>query len=292
MDGQQDGASVEDQDSGNGGAGGEDERASAFPAGIEAAWGLRSRPHKGPKRGLSLAAIVAAAVAVADAEGIDAVSMSRVAKELGASTMALYRYVTTKDELVTLMVDHALGPPTALPEGIGWRDGLRLWAARTRSAMVAHTWAVPLVAASGPPITPNQLAWLDQALAVLRGTGLSESEKVATALLVSEHVRSEASVMLIMASQTVQDRQWSAYTPFLLRVTEDGRLPALRAAAQAGVFADIDPATAEEDPHDDFGFGLERVLDGIETYMARSVASGRAEESGGSAGAGGERPSG
>src|SRR5215469_11704523 len=81
-----------------------------LPAGLEAAWGLRGRPHKGPRPGLSLERIVAAAVRVADAEGLAAVSMSRVAAELGAAPMSLYRYVAAKGELLTLMVDAAYGP--------------------------------------------------------------------------------------------------------------------------------------------------------------------------------------
>ena len=64
-----------------------------LPASIEAAWGLRERPHRGPKPGLSLARIVEAGVQVAEAEGLAAVSMSRVAAELGAAPMSLYRYV-------------------------------------------------------------------------------------------------------------------------------------------------------------------------------------------------------
>ena len=75
-------------------------RQPALPASIAAAWGLRERPARGPKPGLSLERIVAAAVAVARAEGVEAVSMSRVARELGSSPMSLYRYVGAKDELV------------------------------------------------------------------------------------------------------------------------------------------------------------------------------------------------
>lgn len=77
----------------------------SLPAYLAGAWGIRERPVKGPKRGLSLGRIVDTAVSVADAEGLSAVSMSRVASELGASTMSLYRYVSSKDGLLLLMVD-------------------------------------------------------------------------------------------------------------------------------------------------------------------------------------------
>src|SRR5262250_3052406 len=89
--------------------------AGSIPGSVAAAWGVRERPHRGPRPGLSLGRIVDAAVRVADAEGLDAVSMSRVAAELGTAPMSLYRYVTAKDELLALMVDAAYGPPPAQP---------------------------------------------------------------------------------------------------------------------------------------------------------------------------------
>src|SRR5712671_3424045 len=80
-----------------------------LPASIEAAWGRRERPHRGPKPGLSLSRIVGAGVRIAEADGLAAVSMSRVAAEVGAAPMSLYRHVASKDELVTLMVDAVYG---------------------------------------------------------------------------------------------------------------------------------------------------------------------------------------
>lgn len=238
---------------------------SPFPPSLEAAWGLQSRPRKGPKRGLSLDSVVAAAVAVADTEGIDAVSMSRVAQELGASTMALYRYVATKNELLTLMVDAAIGPPPPPPEGVGWRAGLSHWAHAVRAAILARPWTLRLVATNVPPATPNQLAWLDQALWTLDGTGLSYPAKLATALLISGHVRADTAVVVEMMADPDGQRRWAEYAPFLLRVTGDGRLPTLRAAAEAGTFSDVDPDTGE--PFDTFVYGLERALDGIEAHI-------------------------
>src|ERR1700728_977916 len=99
------------------------------PASLAAVWGLRERPGKGPKPGLSLEKIVAAAVHVGATDGLAAVSMGRVAAELGAGTMALYRYVGSKSELLNLMVDAAFGPPPPLPESaVGWRAALSHWA--------------------------------------------------------------------------------------------------------------------------------------------------------------------
>ena len=87
--------------------------AGSIPGSVAAAWGVRERPHKGPRPTLSLGGIVDAAVRVADTEGLDAVSMGRVAAELGTAPMSLYRHVSAKEELRTLMVDAAWGPAPA-----------------------------------------------------------------------------------------------------------------------------------------------------------------------------------
>jgi AcrR family transcriptional regulator len=240
----------------------------AFPASIEAAWGLGDRPRKGPKRGLTLERIVSAAVEVADEDGLDAVSMSRVGDRLGSSTMALYRYVATKDELLTLMLDAAVGPPPPLPEGLGRRRGLESWATSMRAAILAHPWTVHLLTPKGPPATPNQLAWLDQFLLILQDTGLPARAKLATQLLISGHVWSHVSITAAITLDTEPEglRRWSGYEPFLRRVTGAGRLPGLRAALDEGAFG-ADPGA----PDDHFVFGLERALDGVEAHI-RSLA--------------------
>src|SRR5689334_7765306 len=155
-----------------------DEDGTGLPASIEQAWGVRQRPTKGPKRGLSLERIVDAAVKIAGSDGLAAVSMSRVAADLGASTMSLYRYVAAKDELLALMLDAATGAPPDVPvPGEDWRAGLARWAWAERAALHRHPWAVR-VPLTGPPATPNQIAWLERGLRCLRDTGLAEGEKL------------------------------------------------------------------------------------------------------------------
>src|SRR5918997_4285770 len=111
----------------------DDEQPTGLPASIEAAWGVRTRPNKGPRPALSLERIVAAAVKVAAADGLQAVSMSRVAAELGVSTMSLYRYVAAKDELLALMADLPFeAPPARRGPEESWRDGLSRWASTER----------------------------------------------------------------------------------------------------------------------------------------------------------------
>src|SRR4051794_28977926 len=125
--------------------------------GIAAAWGVKTPATKGPKPGLGLDRTVAAGVRVADGDGLDAVSMTRVAKELGASAMSLSRYVDSKDELLALMIDAALGAVPPLPAEGDWRARLERWAWATVRGMRAHPWATPAPIARPPP-APHSVA--------------------------------------------------------------------------------------------------------------------------------------
>jgi AcrR family transcriptional regulator len=249
----------------------EDDGGTGLPASIEAAWGLRERPNKGPKRGLSLDRIVEAAVKIAASEGLAAVSMSRVASDLGAAPMSLYRYVAAKDELLTLMVDAALGPPpaAAAPDE-GWRAGLSRWAWTIRAAYLRHPWVVR-IPISGPPTTPNGVAWMEDALGSLRDTGLTETEKMSVLLLLSGFVRNEVTlatdISAFLASGASPQQAMSAYGQLLRKLAEPDRFPALHAVLAAGVLDQADPPEAE------FAFGLDRILDGIEALVrARATA--------------------
>jgi AcrR family transcriptional regulator len=243
-----------------------------LPASIEAAWGLRERPHKGPKPGLSLRRIVAAGVKVAESEGLAAVSMSRVAAELGAAPMSLYRYVSAKDELVALMVDAVWGePPAPGAPGEDWREGLSRWAWAFRAVLYAHPWTLR-VPISGLPVRPNEVAWFEQGLAALGGTRLTEAQKASVIMLVSGYVRNEASTgtdvaAAIRASGRTPDDWMSSYGRMLAKLADPQRFPALSKFIAAGVFDVYDG------PDDEFIFGLERIADGIDGLVrARSAA--------------------
>jgi AcrR family transcriptional regulator len=242
-----------------------------LPASIEAAWGLRDRPHKGPKPGLSLKRIVDAAVRVAESEGLAAVSMSRVAAEVGASAMSLYRYVAAKDELLDLMVDAASGPPPPLEPGEGWREGLSRWAWALRAAYYRNTWAVH-IPVRGLPVTPNQVSWFENGLQCMASTGLTQDERASAVLLASTYTRSEAMLgaeigAAIRASGTSPQEWMSYYGRLLTTLTDPQRYPAISRLVADGVFDKAD------DPAVEFTFGLERILDGIEALVrARTVS--------------------
>ena len=236
--------------------------AGSIPGGVAAAWGVRERPHKGPKPALSLGRIVDAAVRVADAEGLDAVSMSRVAAELGTAPMSLYRHVSAKEELLTLMVDAAWGPaPDGPAPGQGWRAGLSRWAWALRAAAQRHRWVVG-IPLNGLPIMPNEVAWFENALACLAGTGLSEARKASVIMLLAGYVRNlattEADIAAAIRASGLAPAEWMAsYPRMLAELADPARFPALARFIAAGVFE------AEDGPDDEFIFGLDRILDGV-----------------------------
>ena len=235
---------------------------AAVPGTVAAAWGVRERRHKGPKPGLSLGRIVEAAVRVADTEGLDAVSMGRVAAELGTAPMSLYRHVSAKEELLTLMVDAAWGPaPDGQGPGEDWRAGLSRWAWALRAGARRHPWVVR-IPLNGLPIMPNEVAWFENALACLAGTGLSEARKASVIMLLSGYVRNvattEADIGAAIQASGLDPDQWMASYPRMLAELADPlRFPALTRFIAAGVF------DVADDPDDEFIFGLDRILDGV-----------------------------
>ncbi|MFE2848096.1 TetR/AcrR family transcriptional regulator [Streptomyces scopuliridis] len=264
---------------GEGGGGG----GTGLPASIEAAWGLRERPAKGPKPGIGLTRIVDAAVAIAAAEGIGAVSMGRVAKELGVSTMSLYRYVAAKDELYVLMQEAAVGEPPAPPEpGTGWREALAQWAWAQREAFHRNLWALR-IPISGPPATPNSVAWWERGLGALAGTGLDDATKISVILLVSGFVRNEATLMsdldtAIKASGSSAQQVMAGYERTLRRLADPARYPAVAELLAAGGLE------GEDGPDTEFTFGLDCVLDGVEALVRRRGRGRGAEGAAGAAG--------
>ena len=231
--------------------------------GIAAAWGVRPPPAKGPKPGLTLERIVAVAVAVADAEGLGAVSMNRVAKELRTGAMSLYRYVESKQELLALMIDAAIGEVPPTPPAGGWRARLERWAWATVQGMRAHPWAANAPIA-GPPLAPHAVAWFEDALAALDGTGLTPEEKPSVVLMLSGYVSNHVTVMTQVGESFLAegDAAMRGYADTLRALTGAERFPALREVLDAGVFDRADP------PDREFAFGLERILDGIEALIS------------------------
>jgi AcrR family transcriptional regulator len=163
-----------------------------LPPGLDLLWGRRQRGRRGPRPGLSADAIVDSAVRIADAEGLEAVSMARVAAELGFTPMSLYRYVASKEELLQLMWNaSALGAERLVIEGEGWRSRLRTWAIIQRDMLDRHPWITQMPMAA-PPVAPNSLHFVERGLQTLDGTGLPDSERLRIIGLLSSYTLSEA----------------------------------------------------------------------------------------------------
>jgi AcrR family transcriptional regulator len=237
-----------------------------LPKALQAAWGLRERPTKGPRPALSVDRIVAAAIEVASAEGFAAVSMSRVAGELSTSAMTLYRYVASKDELAILMMEAATAdPPESKAPDEDWRPALERWAEGMFAMFRRHPWFLQ-VPVGGPPATPRQLGWMETGLHALDGLEVPEGEKVMVLLLLNGYVRYQASMQGQMAAAARSDGRtvdaaMNEYGTLLRHLVQADRFPLLRRAIDAGVMDEADDADA------DFAFGLARVLDGVEALI-------------------------
>ena len=242
-----------------------EEIASELPASVELLWGLRDRSRRGgPKPTLSLERIVSAAIELADAGGLVAVSMGRLAEKLGFTTMSLYRYVASKEELLLLMIDASIGPPPEMDPSAGWRERAEAWSRELLAFYQRHPWILE-VPISGLPAGPRQLLWFDRGLAALENTRLTEAEKTSSVLLLAVYTRAQAALGtdLSRAAQLAHEaggepRSWSQ---MLTRLIDPERYPAVSRAVSAGTF---DDAAGDTDADDEFDFGLQRVLDGIE----------------------------
>jgi AcrR family transcriptional regulator len=252
-----------------------------LPPSIALAWGRAERPRRGPKPGLSLERIVAAGIHLAATDGLGSVSMGRVAAELGASTMALYRYVPAKDDLLTLMVDTAFGPaPGAAQPGAGWRAGLARWAAGIRAAYHRNPWMLRVPLSAALLLCPNNIGWMDDALACLAGTPLPEQQKLSAILLVSGFVRTAATLSddIAAGSGGAQAATGDAGVPGLgaamsALIGPDG-FPALRRAIASGALDDDDGTDGE------FEFGLARILDGLEVLISQAAGGSAPDPAG------------
>jgi AcrR family transcriptional regulator len=247
------------------------QEAAQLPASIELAWGLRADPSRGPKRGLSLDQVVAAGIAAAQADGLSALSMARIATELGVATMTLYRYVASKDELLELMVDAALGRPPRVQANDDWRAGLTRWAKGVRAAYSRNPWALH-VPITGPPLGPNNVRWLEAALRTLTGAPLAEEDKVSIVLLLSGFVRNEVTLTSDVAAAVAIAATGGAvpasYGTALRTLTDAAHFPAVHTVIASGAFDDdVGGALSQE-----FDFGLSCILDGVAALIDRAAA--------------------
>jgi AcrR family transcriptional regulator len=231
---------------------------------VELLWGVTTpRGTRGPRPGLSVAAITQAALAIADAEGLGAVSMQRVAKDLGYTTMSLYNYIPSKDQLVELMIDAATPAPPEPEEGEGWRDGIERWVRATWDLYHAHKWI--LKAPVNAPLGPNQMAWFESLLQALSHGGLEGGEVMAVAQHLLASTRGQAAIAVDLA--TAEVGLSAATNDALRRLATPDRFPVLH-----GLLAPEPPPggfDAEAEMFAGLQLGLQLLLDGMDRHLER-----------------------
>lgn len=251
---------------------------------------------RGAAAGLSVDRVVETAVMLADAEGLAALSMRRVATELGVGAMTLYTWVPGKGELVDLMVDAVLGEvvdalgglaaPAAAPavapavapapapapgrsgpaavEKPAWRDRLEAVARANWAVYARHPWLLQVAAMGRPPLGPNVMAKYEVELRAVDGTGLDEVTMDAVVTLVNGFVSGAARGVLDRAQAErltgiSEDQWWEATAPYVDQVFDADTYPTV---ARVGPVAG-EANQAAYDPYRAFEFGLARLLDGV-----------------------------
>ncbi|TWD80109.1 TetR family transcriptional regulator [Kribbella amoyensis] len=236
-------------------------------------WSGQRQGQRGPRAQLSVERIAQAAIRIADTDGLEALSMQRIAADLGYSTMSLYNHIPSKELLLEVAADIGAGVPPDLDGTEELRPAVRAWVAALWNGLRQRPWMlrVPLDNAS---MGPHQLAWLERLLRPLLAAGLPGGEARVAALHLTAVVRGTAQISLNMTG--AED-------------TADG-IPRNAADAAQTVAEFIDPEDypavtavyAAEDPHPDrerpdqdalpfeLSFGVDRFLDGIESWVAAS----------------------
>ncbi|GAA2732859.1 TetR/AcrR family transcriptional regulator [Streptomyces nogalater] len=223
----------------------------------EQLWLSSARPRRGRKPAYSREAITAAAVALADAEGLEAVTMRKVAARVGAGAMSLYSYAPDKETLLELMVDHVSGElPTTNTLTGDWRADLKAIARLQRAHMLRHPWLPAALATRRVP-GPNTLAFLEHALAALRPTGLDGAAKLEVFAQLTAFVAGHVAHEIARTAASQSPDRAAAEARYLAAVAADGRHPELAEA----LAAPGRPLT----PEATFTRFLNRLIDGLDT---------------------------
>ncbi|MGP4024795.1 TetR/AcrR family transcriptional regulator [Actinomadura sp. 3N407] len=241
---------------------------TGLPRPLAIAWGMQEAPQRGPARGLSHARIVAAAIEIADAEGLGAVTMQAVAKSLDFTSMSLYRYVSSKEDLLRLMQDAAVSSTEEIELPDDWRAALRTWAGKIRDAYRAHPWVLEIPRGQMAVLMPATVRAADIGLAALSGLGLADDEKIAAILLISQHVAA-----MVELEMSLADEGGVAITPdgvdkLREAITAD-RFPHLAPIMAAGGYVTGDEPATEPGVDAEYEFGLDMLIAGLESLEQR-----------------------
>lgn len=236
---------------------------------LELMWGRAPAPKRGPKSRVEVAELVAAAVAIADAEGIGAVSTRRVAEAVGISPMSFYTHIPDKAVLLDLMLDAVAtgqaGEVTPEFHPANWRANVTLVARSFRGFYIAHPWALQ-IGTHRPVLGPNTIRAYDNFLTVFDGLGLGEVEMDLCVILVANYVhgavRDVVRAKMVKAQTGMSDDEWwHTIEPFLSTMDFSPYPVASRVGAVVGELYGLG------DHELAFDFGLERILDGLERLI-------------------------
>jgi AcrR family transcriptional regulator len=226
---------------------------------VELLWGEPNRPSRGPRPSLSISAIAEATMLIADADGLAAVSMQRVAEALGVTKMALYRYVAGKAQLLAVTIEAAVGErPDLGGAGPGWRSRIEEWARLLRETWQRHPW-LPDVTVGDRVMGPREVAWIECPVAVLAEAGLTGPQQMDAVLLLCAHVRN---TLTASASGT------QPWTPG----RGSGSLRAQLVEREADYAAVLAATRSGASPDNGWRFGLDLVLDGLDVLIGEAGA--------------------
>jgi AcrR family transcriptional regulator len=223
-----------------------------------ATWVKKPAPTRGPKPSLSKGKIALTAIRLADKEGLAAVTMQRVAREVGLTTMALYRYFPGKSEVIALMIDSVADSPLRFSEPTSpWTTRLKEWAHRCLAIYDDHPWFLEATTVRQSAMGPNELGWMEMALAMLTESGLRPKKRHHAFFTIIGHVRGHAT--FLQARKSIGDgKGWVRELAHTLH-QEPNQYPILLDVLRSGAFSESVAGA--------FDFGLDCILDGIRTQL-------------------------
>ncbi|GAA2104494.1 TetR/AcrR family transcriptional regulator [Actinomadura alba] len=231
-------------------------------------WMRPERPARGPKPTYSRAQITEAAVRIADAEGLEAATMRRIAAEIGAGAMSLYRYVPSRDDLIELVADRLMGEidVEGMPSG-DWRADLTRYADGLRAMWLRHPW-IATVHRSLHSFGPNQLLLIERVMGALDAHIAIDQNLSLMGILsgyVESAVRDEISWAEEVRRSGISESEWMARTsPRVHQLLESGKYPIFSKIV-------IDARQPHLSREDQFRYGLERVLDCIAAALPSTI---------------------
>lgn len=241
------------------------------PADLRRLWRLPASTQLGRPAELDVDRVVRTAVDLADRDGLEGVTLQKVAQALGFTKMSLYRHVGSKGELFELMADQASGPAPEPAADLEWRAGARRWAYAIRARYVAHLWLID-IPMSGPPRGPNAISWMDALLRVLRDTGLDLGTQAGVLTVLSGYLRNAIALTREFEKRTglSQPQVEQNYGRSLAELVDPTRFPDAARLFAAGIFEPQPEQHAEALADPDFTFGLELILDGVAAIIAEA----------------------